>query len=303
MGRENELLKHIAARSADLSSVFPQVLVGPGDDCAVVQAGGERLLLTVDQVVEGRHFTRDLGLDLIARKAVARSISDIAAMGGRPMWGLATGALPADFGEGDALFDAMARWAKHWGAPLIGGDISTTDGPLLLTVTVVGSADASRGPVLRSGARVGDGVYVSGRLGGSLASGRHATFEPRIAVGSALVAALGANLTAMMDLSDGLGVDGMRLARASGVRLEIEAGALPVHEDVVACRGAAAWKHALGDGEDYELLFTARGDVPTVAAGVQVTRIGQVVAGEGCVVRLDGAWVDASGLGWEHGTV
>ena len=99
--RESDLLQHIARRSADLhglSGAFGEIVTGPGDDCAVVRtAAGDLLLITVDQVVEGRHFAPDMPLDLIARKAVARSVSDIAAMGGVPAWGLATGLLPSGY--------------------------------------------------------------------------------------------------------------------------------------------------------------------------------------------------------------
>jgi thiamine-monophosphate kinase len=237
-------------------------------------------------------------IDRVARKSVARSVSDIAAMGGRPAWALATGALRDGFDGGDELFDAMARWARHWGCPLIGGDIARVAGPTVLTVTVMGRAHAKRGPVLRSGAQPGDGVYVTGALGGSLASGRHATFEPRLAEASWLCETLGDRLHAMIDVSDGLGRDAGRLAEASKARLEIDAGALPLHA------GVGSWREAVSDGEDYELCFAASGAVPDrcPAAGVSVTRIGRVVAGSGCVVVTgNGERIDASTMGWDHG--
>jgi len=306
--RESELLRHIYARSAGRSGPGSgPIIVGPGDDCAVIQATG-RLLITVDQLVEGRHYLppADGGrggtlLDLVARKAVARSVSDIAAMGGRPMAALAAACLRQGFVGADGLFDAMHRWAEHWGCPLIGGDIATHDGPTVLSVTVIGTAHESRGPVLRSGAKVGDAVYVTGRLGGSLGSGRHLGFEPRIAEGLWLAATLGDRLHAMMDLSDGLGRDAGRMAESSGVRIELESSLLPRHPDV------PTWERALADGEDYELLFTADPAweaTPTAGAtGVQITRIGSVVSGSGCVVRSEsGSWVEAGELGWEHGS-
>jgi thiamine-monophosphate kinase len=111
--RENQLLAHIRARSADLAAAFGEVVVGPGDDCAVVRAGsGALLLLTVDQLVEGRHFDADTPAADIAHKAIARSISDIAAMGGTPAWALATGLLPRRYGQAETLFDAMSRCAR-----------------------------------------------------------------------------------------------------------------------------------------------------------------------------------------------
>lgn len=293
--RESELLAHIFQRSAGIED--GSILVGPGDDCAVVRTpGGDALLLTVDQLIEGRHFRPGTDVDLIGRKAVARSVSDIAAMGGRPLWGLGTGALPSEDTRGDALFDAMAKWAKRFGCPLVGGDIASTDGPLSLTVTVVGTVDGK--PLLRSDARVGDGVYVTGSIGGSLdadGGGRHLTFEPRVAEGLALRDTLRERLGAMIDLSDGLGRDGWRIASRSGVRVEIEIERVPLSS------GASDGLEAMRQGEDYELLFSARGNVPGEVAGTHVTRIGRVVEGEGCVALLaDGGTVDLREAGWDH---
>lgn len=306
--RESDLLRHIYARSAGLSGPGDgPIIIGPGDDSAVIQGVG-RLLVTVDQLVEGRHYEShsDGGragtpLDLVARKAVARSVSDIAAMGGRPMAALAAACLRQGFDGADELFDAMHRWAEHWGCPLIGGDIAAHDGPTVLSVTVIGTAHEARGPVLRSGARVGDAVYVTGRLGGSLGSGRHLSFEPRIAEGQWLAGTLGDRLHAMMDLSDGLGRDGGRMAEASGVRIELESSLLPRHP------GVPTWQRAVSDGEDYELLFTADPGwdaTPTAGGtGIPITRIGSVAPGSGCAVRAEsGRWIDAGELGWEHGS-
>ena len=298
--RESDLLQHIARRSADLhglSGSFGQIVTGPGDDCAVVRtASGNLLLITVDQVVEDRHFAPDMPLDLIARKAVARSVSDIAAMGGVPAWGLATGLLPSGYPHGDALFDAMARWARHWGCPLIGGDIATGSERLNLTVTIAGTMAPGHAPVLRSGAKPGDGLWLSGALGNSFASGRHASFEPRLRQGQ-WAAAVGAH--AMIDLSDGLGRDAGRVGVASGVRLMIEAGSLPLHE------GCIDWRQAAAEGEDYELLIALpEGVEPLEGLAGPVGRVEAAGPHE-----QGGAWIrdeggiehDASGLGWDHG--
>ena len=295
--RESRLLAHIYARSTALAAGAGwSVVTGPGDDAAVLASpSGDTLLITVDQLVEGRHYAAGTPIEAIARKAVARSVSDIAAMGGRPAWATATALLPQAYAHADALFDAMARWAAHWSCPLVGGDIaahSATDHPLTLTVTIAGAP--VNAPVLRSGARPGDGVYVTGALGGSLPSGRHLTFEPRLGEAAALVGALGERLHAMIDLSDGLGRDAARIAAASGARLELDAALLPRHT------GVADWQHALGDGEDYELCFTAVGDVPQEAAGTPITRIGRVVGGSGCVVLAEGRAIDTAEMGWEH---
>lgn len=301
--RESELLSHIYARSDDLTAICGQVVVGPGDDTAVVRTeSGDLLLMTTDQLVAGRHYVPypETPLEQIAHKAIARNISDIAAMGGKPTVALAAAVLPDDFDRADELFDQMSKSARELGAPLIGGDISMSDGPLVLTVTVMGVVHPGRGPVLRSTASVGDRVYVTGRLGGSFDSGRHLSFVPRLGEAASLCNLLGRDLHSMIDISDGLGIDAGRVARASGVGVELTAQSLPCHEDV------EQWSHALRDGEDYELLFTAAAgvDVPgrCPKTGTALTEIGRVVEGEGCVVVTpSGKRVDASGQGWDHG--
>ena len=291
-----------------MAASFGLVEVGPGDDCAVVRVapspgatGGGRLLLTVDQLVEGRHFDPATHVDLIARKAIARSISDIAAMAGTPAWALAAGVIPDGYPHADALFDSMHRWARHWGAPLVGGDIASAPkgSPLVLSVTVGGLPHSSRGPVTRSGARPGDEVWVTGRFGGSLASARHLKFEPRLREAAWLADTLGNNLHAMIDVSDGLGRDAGRIAAASSVRIEIESTRVPRHADV------ADAMRALADGEDYELCFTAAaGRLGSLRAPddlAPVSMIGRVVSGAGCVT-VDGAGgtQDVAELGWDH---
>jgi thiamine-monophosphate kinase len=317
MTRESELHERIYQRSRDMGARFARVVVGPGDDCAVVRVGpdaradgpsagpdGSPLeLLTVDQVVEGRHFVAGTPVDLIARKVVARSISDIAAMGGTPRWALATGVLPDGYAHAAELTDALHRWGEHWGAPMVGGDIASSPRgtPLVLTVTVGGAPHDKRGPVLRSGARAGDEVWLTGALGGSLASGRHLSFEPRVAEGAWLCDTLGEALHAMIDVSDGLGRDTGRIAAASGVRMEIEGASVPRHADVAEVMAA------LRDGEDYELCFVTAAGAALPARtpqGTAMTRIGRVAArkgGAGCVAKLEGREIDVSNLGWDHG--
>lgn len=297
--RENQLLAHIHARSANLAAAFGQVVVGPGDDCAVVRAGsGALLLLTVDQLVEGRHFAADVPAADIAHKCIARSVSDIAAMGGTPAWALATGLLPRGFAHADALFDAMSRAAREMSAPLVGGDVAVWDGALVLTCTVGGTPHAERGPVLRSGARPGDELWVTGRIGGSVRSGRHLRFTPRVAVGAWLCDALGPDLHAMMDVSDGVGIDASRLAAASGARAVIDLPRVPLHDD------ASDALAAIGDGEDYELLFAAAPGLALPARapdGTPLTRIGSVARGAGCVaIDAAGREHDCAQRGWEH---
>lgn len=269
-------------------------------------AGSERVLLTVDQVVEGRHFAAGTSVDLIARKAVARSISDLAAMACRPVCGLATGLLPPEYAHARELTDRLHHWANHWECPLVGGDIAMGPGglPLSLTVTAMGDLGAGESPITRSGAKPGDGVYVTGRLGNSLASGRHLTFEPRVREALWLREMLGADLHAMIDVSDGLGRDAGRIAGASGVGVELEGALVPLHADSVD------WRSGLSDGEDYELCFLCAREIPEgtrTPEGTLITRVGRVVAagsvgGGWCVVRgPDGSAHDAAQMGWDHG--
>lgn len=299
---ESELLKHIYARSGALSSVLGDALeIGPGDDCAALRVRGGSLLLTVDQVIEGRHYLPESPLELVARKCIARSVSDIAAMGGTPLAALATGALRATFHQENDLFDAMHRWANHFGCPLIGGDIARVDGPTVLTCAVVGSPHPTRGSVVRSGARPGDGVYLVGRVGGSLESGRHLTFRPQIEEARWLCETLGESLHAMLDVSDGLGRDAARIGDASNCCIEMEAARIPLHDDT------PDWRNGLADGEDYVLLFASDRDPGEVcpSTGEPVTRIGRVrqrAAGAGAcvVVTPAGERLDASEFGWDH---
>ena len=299
---ESRLHDHIYARSGSLSLTNGELLVGPGDDCAVTRSpSGNLQLLTVDQLVEGRHFEPGTDLNLIARKAIARSVSDIAAMGGLPAWSLGTGVLPRGYLHADTLFDAMHSWANHWHCPLIGGDIashSSENHPLTLTVTVGGTMPKGTMPVLRSGAKPGDLLYVTGQIGGSFESGWHLRFEPRIEVGQW---ASRTNAHAMMDLSDGLGRDAHRIATASGVRVELEAAKLPISH---RCDG---WQQALSEGEDYELLIAL--DTNQTIDDCPMPLLGPI----GCVVACEqgqspGAVIidpyaqphDASSMGWDH---
>ncbi len=303
--RESELLGHIYERSRDLAAAFGDVIVGPGDDCAVVRTtSGDLLLITTDQLIEGRHYEAGTPIDLIARKAVARSLSDIAAMGGTPSWGLATAALPEGYEHADELFDAMAKWGRHWKCPLVGGDVAVTSGPMVLSVTVIGKPHVNREelpgcpPVLRSGAEIGDLVYVTGPIGASFESGHHLSFEPRLAEGRLNCDHLATDLHAMIDVSDGLGRDAARIARASGVVVEIDA-------DRVSLRPpATGWNQAFGDGEDYELLFAVSGDAEQTPHTGEL--IGRCIAPSdaeppACVV-IDpyGKRHRADEMGWDH---
>ncbi|MEM1058079.1 MAG: thiamine-phosphate kinase [Verrucomicrobiota bacterium] len=249
--------------------------VGAGDDCAVLQPGpGERtLLFKTDAVVEGVHFLPAARPGLVGRKALARNLSDLAAMGGEPWAALVTLAAPSatSVQRVRAVYRGLEQLARQHGVLLAGGE--TVRAPkLMLSVALLGRMPRGVRPVLRGTARAGDELWVTGRLGGSQ-GGRHLRFEPRLAAGQWL--ARRRRATAMMDLSDGLGADLPKLAAASGLGYELDETALPGHRGVTLAQ-------IFNDGEDYELLFTAR---PGTAAKLRrdwpfadlpLTRIGRL---------------------------
>jgi thiamine-monophosphate kinase len=302
--REFELLRYIYDANAALAD---DIAIPPGDDMAMVRLADRDLLVAVDQVIDGRHVRlATTPLALVGRKAVTRSLSDIAAMAARPVASLAAVILPPDFGaeRAEALFDAMRTTAAEYDCPLIGGDIAfhgDASHPLTCSVTVLAEPVKGRA-ITRSGAQVNDLAYVTGALGGAVledGGGKHLTFEPRIAEALQLAAALGLNLHAMIDLSDGLGRDASHIAEASNVQIVLDAAQIP-------CSANVDWRAAVAGGEDYELLFTARGDVPTsLTGGLPVTPIGRVSPrrGEGgpMVLIQDGdETIPADELGWQH---
>lgn len=290
-----------------MAAAFPHVLLGPGDDCAAVRPPGGAMLLTVDQVIERRHFVPGTPLDLVARKAVARSISDLAAMGATPWCALATGALPAGFpqADADALCVSIKKWSEHWNCPMVGGDLASMPdaaSPLMLTVTAIGVAHPSGHVVTRAGAKPDDHLYVTGALGGSFdratGMGRHLAFEPRLREAAWLLDTFGERVHAMIDVSDGLGRDAARIAEASGVRIELEANAIPRNA------GVSDWRAAAGDGEDYELLLCVEAgcDLPPVCpvTGAALTRVGAARVGSGCIIYHQAEELDAAAMGWDH---
>ncbi len=225
-----------------------RVLVGVGDDCAVLRGDQKNhfLLFKTDAVVEGVHFSRQTKPEWIGRKALARALSDLAAMGASPLAAVITLGLPAteSVRRLRAIYRGIERVANHHGVNLVGGE-TTRARQLFLNVALLGECRGYR-PVLRSGAKVGDMIFVTGRLGATQVR-RHLVFEPRLAEGKWL--AQHKMASSLMDLSDGLGADLPRLARASHVDFHLDHAAIPL------ARGATV-KMAFNDGEDYELLFT-----------------------------------------------
>ena len=232
-----------------LPPMGPAVVEGPGDDCAIVLGAspGEWSLLKADAVVEGVHFVRGEKMHRVGWKALCRAVSDVAAMGGAPLQALVsvTAAPETSWEALRDLYRGIAKAARAHGVSVVGGETTHSDGPLVCSVFLTGRVESER-CVRRSGGRVGDVVLVTGRLGGSLESGHHLDFKPRLAEARWLVAHFRPN--AMMDLSDGLSKDAARLARASGCGMELEAKAIPR-------RRGLTLEAACSDGEDFELLL------------------------------------------------
>ncbi|HLG41918.1 MAG TPA: thiamine-phosphate kinase, partial [Planctomycetota bacterium] len=221
-----------------------------GDDAALVR----NIILKVDSVVEGTHFARATPAR-IGHKAMARPLSDLAAVAGIPRWALVSIVLPRGRGLAcaKAVYRGAERTARRFGVRIVGGDLTVTRGPMVVTVTIAGEP-GPRGFVRRSGARPGDRLFVTGPLGGAIL-GKHLAFTPRVRE------ALKLRPTAMIDISDGFALDLRRLCEASGVGARVDLSKLPVSaaaKRLARRTGRSALDHALHDGEDYELLYTAR---------------------------------------------
>ena len=264
-----------------------RVLVGPGDDCAVVEVGGELVLLKTDAVVEGVHYLSDENPKRVGWKAVARVLSDFAAMGGAPGELLVTVAASREvevlwFTE---LYEGMKSCLEQFGGVIVGGETSSLPIGASTVISIAGRGSVQRERlVTRSGGKARDGIYVTGVLGGSI-KGKHLDFHPRIREAAWLAEHF--SLTAMMDLSDGLAKDLPRLAKASGCGFFINEDSVPCSEDV-------ALREALGDGEDYELLFTCceaaglLGKWAESFPNLRLTRIGELTADQ--ETSLAGGW-------------
>lgn len=284
-----------------LDSILPSlrqnqtVITGPGDDCAVVEFNGGKLLLAVDQVTENIHFTSSTAPERAGAKLVKRNLSDIAAMGGSPLWMLlavSNGSLDIEWVK--RFIAGAEEAAELYDVPITGGDTSTlpADG-FTASLSVIGCADT---PVLRSGAEPGDLIYVTGKIGNSFYSEHHLDFAPHLAEGKAL----SGTAHAMMDVSDGLLLDAERMAKASKADFYLELDKIPLRE-------GAAMPQALGDGEDYCLLFTCApgADIKKLFADRNLkstpVMIGRVEAGNGTLYDLtSGSRINMENSGYEH---
>ena len=296
---EDSLVRRIARRAASITG--RGLVLGIGDDCAIFRPRGSPtdLVITTDMVLEDVHFRRQTHTpESVGHKALARGLSDIAAMGAEPLFCLVSLAVGrwADPAWVDGFYGGLLRLARASGTALAGGDLARAR---LAACDIVVAGSVPRGRALRrDGAAPGDRIYVSGALGGSalgLATGkgpawrRHLAPQPRLALGRFLRQSLRAS--AAMDISDGLSLDLRRLCRASGLSAEIQAPpAFP----------GATLEQALHGGEDYELLFTAgrRTRVPAAFEGLPLNEIGVMQAGPAGRITLDGKRLQP--LGYDH---
>lgn len=289
------------------------VIVGVGDDCAVLDMGAPDhwQLFKTDAVVEGVHFTTETPQAKIGRKALARCLSDIAAMGGTPTYALVTLALPRGFdpAEVETIYSGLRTLAAQHEVSIVGGETTASLGGLLISIALLGRVPKGKAR-LRSGAKTGDAIFVSGELGGSLAC-RHLEFEPRLAEAHWLSEHF--DLHAMIDLSDGLAGDLRHVLKASGVGAELLGQMVPVSRTAkLRAREESSAKPALlaalTDGEDFELLFTvAPGDAVTVKDAwakrfpdLKLTCVGRIVAQPGLKIVTEHGVRELTEHGYTH---
>lgn len=285
MPGELELLRWIWKRVGGRRG---KIVVDSGDDCAVLRIGRKDVLFKIDSVIEGVHFRKRDPLDGVGHKALARPLSDIAAMGGVPTAAIAALVMPCSMTQREArrIYLGMERLR----VPIVGGDIASHRGPLSISVAVLGEMGGVK-PVLRRGARVHDIIAVTGRrLGGSLENGRHLRFKPRLREGRLLATRYHAH--AMIDISDGLVRDVAHLCEASGL------GAMLTERLI----GTTDVNAALYDGEDYELLVALRRPDALRAAKAGLVRwLGAFTRAPGIqLYGRDGVRRSLVVRGWEH---
>jgi thiamine-monophosphate kinase len=337
MPSESEIISKIRRRARKTDNV----VVGIGDDAAVVRASsGQDLIACCDLMVEGVHFRREWApAKLIGRKALAVTLSDVAAMGALARFAMISVALPHDCSSEfvDELFEGVFELADSCGVVIIGGDTSSSSDSLFVDTSVIGECERGRA-VTRSGAQIGDAIYVTGELGASAlgltlfeqgarlgdrepnASGetgekltrealkKHLAPVPRLEIGRALGER--GLASAMIDISDGLSTDLWHILDESGVGAVIHAGAIPVALCVqsLAARSPEidALQLALHGGEEYELLFTSRPDCQAQfdelrgELSFRVFRIGEIVTGNGLQLERNGGLEPIRPTGYEH---
>jgi thiamine-monophosphate kinase len=289
------------------------LVVGAGDDCAVLDLGlaDRYVLFKTDAIVEGIHFTGETQAEKIGHKALARCLSDIAAMAGTPTAALITLALPPKFNAErvEVIYKGISVLAQRYSVAIAGGETTTNPERVLISVAVLGSVGKAR-CVRREGAKAGDAIFVTGELGGSL-SAKHLDFEPRLVEGQWL--ANNFAIHAMIDLSDGLAGDLRHILRSSQVGAELLSQSIPISRAAkLQARNESSARPpllaALTDGEDFELLFTVASSdaVPVLDAwkkrfpDLKLTCIGRVTETPGLKLRDKDGLREFGLRGYEH---
>ena len=334
---EFDFISSLRQRVASTSLKSESLIAGIGDDAAVFRStAGKETVITADLLVEDVDFRRTTTPPyLLGHKALAVSISDIAAMGARPLWSLISIGVPEDVWQTDfteRLYDGLLNLANRYGVQLIGGDTSRTNENIVIDSVVVGECSAGMA-VMRSGASAGDQIFVTGSLGAAAAGlrlierGAHLAeqnlgdedsqkldhillrqLRPEARVGGGIVLGEERLATAMIDLSDGLSSDLNRLCTAGGVGALIDSALLPIDNHVTELCGRRALdplQLALHGGEDFELLFTVKPEdvarLPRRVDGVEIKRIGEITnASEGVKIAEGSRTWELKPGGWKH---
>jgi thiamine-monophosphate kinase len=300
--REFELIEWIKNRQQTSHSLT----LGIGDDCATFTAtAGRKVLVTADMLLEGSCFIlAEAGAYAVGRKAMAVNLSDIAAMAGIPKYAFVSYALPKIGGSATAqeLQRGLEDAAQEFSVVIAGGDTNSWEGKLAISITMIGEA-SGKPPVQRSGARPGDGIFVTGPLGGSIL-GHHLTFTPKVAL--ALTIHQKYDIHSMIDLSDGLSRDLKHIAKASGAGFVLEHDLIPVTsaaKELALQSGNSATYHALHDGEDFELCFTLSPKESVLLAqdtAFEVFRIGTITADCQYLIQQESQLKELATLAYEH---
>ena len=278
---ENEMIAWIRSQQAT-----PKDGIGIGDDCAVV-CSKPSWLISTDMLMDGTHFDLNkISPELAGRKSLAVSLSDIAAMGGVPKHIFISLALPEKGGDqiGKKVMGGIQKLAEPYGVSILGGDTNSWAGPLVINITILGNPGPAK-PVLRSGAKPGDRLLVTGMLGGSLES-HHLHFEPRIA--EALTLTSRYEIRAMADVSDGIAKEAHLLAMESMCRVVLFPSLLPIRNNISRLSLSERIAAAYGDGEDFELLFATTADTAKLILSdkpleIPITEIGYFTQGIGII--------------------
>ena len=301
---EHSFLAYLRGRCRKLS----QVTIGIGDDAAILESVSGQQVACVDQIIDGVDFLSDQhSLADVGYKSVAINLSDMAAMGGKPLSILVTLSLPKQNSTRIAgeVYEGILEAAAEFHLSIAGGDISTYDGPLAISVTLLGCVEHGQA-FLRSGAMQGDAILVSGAVGGSI-RGRHLRPVPRLELAQRLQQSV--VVTSAIDISDGLSLDLDRLCAASGLGAELDTEKIPIHEDartLAKSSGRTPFQHAWSDGEDFELLTTmGQKHADSLAdqnMGAPLTQIGNIVGRTGLWQRQQGKLKRLSPQGYIHGS-